>query len=164
MKNKSYSELLLDPRWQKKRLQILQRDDFKCKICGEFMETLHVHHLKYTKVPWDVEDKHLISLCTHCHNWIHSFKEIEIIDEGFLSVYDFIWLNPFAIMNCVSHLENHKGCWIIEFNNKANPYNIISITRELYEFVDNVDCTIKLRQRRRNDPARYDDIDIFDML
>jgi len=45
----SYQEKLKDPRWQKKRLEILQRDGWKCKWCGEEKQTLHIHHLKYQR-------------------------------------------------------------------------------------------------------------------
>ena len=30
-----YSEKLKDPRWQKKRLEILERDNFRCQYCGD---------------------------------------------------------------------------------------------------------------------------------
>jgi len=65
----SYQEKLKDPRWQKKRLEILQRDGWKCKWCGEEKQTLHIHHLKYqrNKEPWEYEDKFLITLCENCH-------------------------------------------------------------------------------------------------
>jgi len=44
-----YSEKLKDPRWQKKRLKVLERDNWECKQCGEKEETLHIHHLLYDK-------------------------------------------------------------------------------------------------------------------
>ena len=34
-----------DPRWRKKRLEILKRDMHKCQICG--CEAQDVHHIKY---------------------------------------------------------------------------------------------------------------------
>ena len=65
----SYSDLLKDPRWQKKRLEILNRDDFKCKCCGDEKSTLHVHHQFYLSnhKPWDYEDSILLTLCEECH-------------------------------------------------------------------------------------------------
>jgi 5-methylcytosine-specific restriction endonuclease McrA len=47
-----YSEKLKDPRWQKKRLEILSGDDFTYQYCGNTEETLHVHHYVYTGEPW----------------------------------------------------------------------------------------------------------------
>lgn len=64
-----YSEKLKDPRWQKKRLEIFERDEWACQRCGDDTETLNVHHLLYQKgkEPWDYEDKLLITLCSSCH-------------------------------------------------------------------------------------------------
>ena len=63
-----YSDLLKDPRWQKKRLKILERDKWKCKICLDGESTLHVHHLAYNEGdPWDAKDSELITLCEDCH-------------------------------------------------------------------------------------------------
>lgn len=66
---KSYSEMLKDPRWQKKRLQIMNRDDFTCRSCGDKSTTLHVHHLAYVRnaCPWEYEDRFLVTLCENCH-------------------------------------------------------------------------------------------------
>ena len=67
MEAKTYSEKLKDPRWQRKRLEILSRDNFTCRHCKDSQETLHVHHLKYHKEPWDVDSEYLITLCEWCH-------------------------------------------------------------------------------------------------
>jgi len=79
MESKSYFELLRDPRWQKKRLKIMERDGFMCISCQSDTETLNVHHaVQYRKniKPWEYEDDELITLCEKCH------KEIsEIIDN-----------------------------------------------------------------------------------
>ena len=69
---KAYAEKLKDPRWQKKRLEVLSRDDWACVHCGETRLTLHVHHLKYTKgEPWDISSEYLETLCKDCHNLTH---------------------------------------------------------------------------------------------
>lgn len=66
----TYKEKLLDPRWQKKRLEILQRDNWTCQRCGETKETLHVHHVHYQGCePWDTEDKYLRTMCSSCHDY-----------------------------------------------------------------------------------------------
>jgi len=67
----TYLDKLKDPKWQKKRLLILQRDEFTCQNCFSDKETLHVHHLIYSDgSPWDIDDKHLITLCENCHKSI----------------------------------------------------------------------------------------------
>jgi len=65
----TYAEKLKDPRWQKKRLEILERDGWKCQFCGAKDKTLHVHHWTYVRnrEPWDYEGELLITLCYECH-------------------------------------------------------------------------------------------------
>lgn len=65
----SYSEKLKDPRWQKCRLRVMERDGFVCRECGDGDKTLHVHHLYYMKglEPWEYEGAALITLCDRCH-------------------------------------------------------------------------------------------------
>lgn len=82
----TYSEKLKDPRWQKKRLKILERDNFTCKLCGDNKTTLHIHHFKYINGndPWEYDDKDLVTLCKNCHiilehNKNFIFKKVKII-------------------------------------------------------------------------------------
>lgn len=76
----SYKQKLLDPRWQKKRLEILHRDDFRCRVCNDGASTLHVHHKAYIhgRAPWDYEDEYFIALCDKCHEKAH--KRPVVID------------------------------------------------------------------------------------
>ena len=69
---KPYFEKLKDPRWQKKRLEIMERDEFKCSHCGDDEKTLNVHHKFYRKGanPWDYPDDALMTLCEPCHEEI----------------------------------------------------------------------------------------------
>lgn len=64
-----YSEKLRDPRWQKRRLQILERDRWTCQSCGSTDKTLHVHHSCYVDgyEPWDSNPDTLVTLCLDCH-------------------------------------------------------------------------------------------------
>ena len=66
-----YSEKLKDPRWQKKRLEILERDAWACQVCGGKEKTLHVHHNKYSNNPWDAKNDDLVTLCEDCHQETH---------------------------------------------------------------------------------------------
>jgi len=66
-RNMEYKNKLKDPRWQKKRLKIFERDGWKCKECGHDDLELHVHHEKYGGDPWDIPDKFLKTLCKTCH-------------------------------------------------------------------------------------------------
>lgn len=51
----TYSDKLKSPKWQKKRLEIMKRDKFACKLCGDTETQLHVHHKEYINGndPWD---------------------------------------------------------------------------------------------------------------
>lgn len=64
-----YSEKLRDPRWQKKRLEILEKDAWTCKLCDDSESTLAVHHRRYlpNMDPWDYPDHLLVTLCEDCH-------------------------------------------------------------------------------------------------
>jgi hypothetical protein len=62
-----YSKKLRDPRWQKKRLEVMQRDDFTCLACGCKDSTLNVHHKQYHGNPWDAPMSSLETLCEWCH-------------------------------------------------------------------------------------------------
>lgn len=76
----TYAEKLKDPRWQKKRTDILQRDNFTCQLCEDIKTTLAVHHKKYYKEPWDAKDEDLITYCEHCHAAVeYSKKQNNII-------------------------------------------------------------------------------------
>lgn len=82
----TYSQKLKDPRWQKKRLEALQRSEFRCCTCGANDKTLHVHHLKYLpkKEPWDVPLNYLKALCEECH------LEEELDKQKFKNLVDFL--------------------------------------------------------------------------
>lgn len=65
-----YARLLRDPRWQKKRLKIMERDGFACQVCSDNESELHVHHRYYknSEGPWDYPDRALVTLCKSCHD------------------------------------------------------------------------------------------------
>lgn len=63
----TYSEKLRDPRWQRKRLEVMQRDGWLCRNCRSAEKTLTVHHFLYSGDPWETQDDLLITLCEDCH-------------------------------------------------------------------------------------------------
>jgi 5-methylcytosine-specific restriction endonuclease McrA len=66
----SYKEKLKNPKWQKKRLKVLERDNWSCQNCFTKNENLQVHHKTYVTTiqnPWDYPDLLLITLCDKCH-------------------------------------------------------------------------------------------------
>jgi hypothetical protein len=74
----TYAEKLLDPRWQQLRLRVFDRDEWKCRACGNVSKTLNAHHPvyhPYAEGPWDYEIDSIITLCSECHLSEHSDLE-----------------------------------------------------------------------------------------
>lgn len=84
----TYSQKLKDPRWQKKRLEILQKDNWTCQCCGNTEDTLHVHHIEYycNKKPWEYDNSCLITLCDSCHSFCHKLYLVDKSEFAELSI------------------------------------------------------------------------------
>lgn len=78
-----HDQQLKSPKWQKRRLQILEKDNWTCQACGTQEKTLHVHHLYYVdgKNLWDYNDHELITLCEDCHKIEHNTIINELIES-----------------------------------------------------------------------------------
>lgn len=104
----TYQEKLTDPRWQKKRLEIMHRDSFTCQLCGDTETTLNVHHKKYlaNTEPWDYPNDNFQTLCKHCHQCAEQAKKYgdELIITGKKVVSGFVYIN--AVM------EKNHTTWI----------------------------------------------------
>lgn len=105
----TYSTKLKDPRWQKKRLEIFDRDQWTCKACGSTKDTLHVHHKEYAwgEEPWEYDDDNFVTLCEGCHSFEEELKKIPYYNDistagGFTNVK--MWL----FMNSVVYLKVSK--------------------------------------------------------
>lgn len=72
----SYGDKLKNPLWQKKRLEILNRDEFTCQLCSDTTTELHIHHKEYLpgRDPWEYEDENFQTLCKHCHVVVEFYK------------------------------------------------------------------------------------------
>jgi hypothetical protein len=64
-----YSDKLRDPRWQKLRLEVMNRAYFTCEKCFDDKSTLHVHHNYYVggREPWEYRADSLSCICENCH-------------------------------------------------------------------------------------------------
>ena len=81
-----YSDLLQHPRWQKKRLEVLEAAEFRCEECGASDKTLHVHHIYYAKgkKPWEYHAAFLRCLCRDCHATAEAYREAVSIAIGLM--------------------------------------------------------------------------------
>lgn len=97
----NYLDKLKDPRWQKKRLEMLDFRGWACEICCEKEKTLHVHHSAYFDhlEPWEYHTRYLRVLCEECHEKEHFNIKEEIeqtidlfsLDYGFTKI-EILWL------------------------------------------------------------------------
>lgn len=122
MAKKTYYEKLKDPRWQKKRLEVMAFNDFCCEVCGDNENTLNVHHKEYFKnqEPWDYEIRQLVCICESCHEfehseldvlkWVSSFANLDgpanRVELGFL-IAGYMGM-PYEDLLKVSSLEEHR--------------------------------------------------------
>lgn len=73
----TYGEQLRHPKWQRKRLRILNRDGWMCTACCSTEKTLHVHHKVYVKgrKVWEYDDADLRTMCEDCHQIRHEVED-----------------------------------------------------------------------------------------
>jgi hypothetical protein len=78
--SETYFNKLKDPRWQKLRLEVMQRDKFKCLMCGDESSELQVHHTFYQGDPWEIEPDFLMTTCKKCHSEITTtLREVRMV-------------------------------------------------------------------------------------
>lgn len=64
-----FNEYLNSSMWAEKKKGILERDGYKCVLCGS-AKNLHVHHITYENLPFE-KDEDLITVCNKCHEKLH---------------------------------------------------------------------------------------------
>lgn len=74
---KDYKSQYMHPKWQKRRLEMLESAGYQCQSCEDTEKTLHVHHKRYIKGRdvWDYADDDLEVLCADCHKHEHWQKD-----------------------------------------------------------------------------------------
>ena len=96
-KKTNYSDKLKNPKWQKKRLEILNLHGFKCEKCGCEDKELHVHHRFYIKgrEVWQYDNDVFQVLCCDCHEKEHikekeSVRVVEVVPERYQALIDLL--------------------------------------------------------------------------
>lgn len=105
----NYKEQLRNPNWQKKRLMIMERDNFTCRYCGSKDKTLNVHHFYYLdgKAVWNYPDSALITLCEDCHEKEEKGMNDEIIK--LIKTIKFIGIPSWMVYILRTSLAYFKG-------------------------------------------------------
>jgi hypothetical protein len=114
----TYWEQLKSPQWQRRRLEIMSRDEFECQYCGDSESTLNVHHKHYFKgrMVWDYSDDELVTLCESCHELTHEedgqWKMLLAklsLDGPFSKSAAYTLIAGWAHLNCGEDLESEFG-------------------------------------------------------
>jgi hypothetical protein len=145
----TYSELLKDPRWQKMRLEILNRDQFTCQQCGDSESCLHVHHCYYRKgnPPWEYEPESLVALCEECHELETACAFTERCAVG----------EALARRGARATALNDLACSVYDFPMQDTPYNVLSAFAWAYRNPAVQRLIIRLHQTH---PAWCDAVDL----
>lgn len=105
-RKKSYAELLKDPRWQKKRLEILERDHWACFRCDDKETTLHVHHKYYERgfMPWEYPDAAYVTLCERCH------EHVEFVMDAIKKAMALVWIDDLETI--LGYIVGRRMTWL----------------------------------------------------
>ena len=118
MSKQNYWEKLKDPRWQRKRLEIMERAHFMCEKCYREDQTLNVHHLYYMskRDPWQYPDFALQCICEECHNEEHE-SEFGLFEEVISNLVGDHFENPYfiEIANQIGIIRNLKAQNVDDF-------------------------------------------------
>lgn len=97
----TYAEKLKDPRWQKRRLELLEAAKWQCEDCRSKTNTLHVHHGCYIRAtdPWDYPDDVMHVLCESCHDMTQGWLENLHVQIGRLNTNQIVALG--GLVGCM---------------------------------------------------------------
>lgn len=134
-----YLEQIKSPKWQKRRLEILNRDNFTCQICGCTENTLHVHHTIYIpgRKIWEYEDDQLITLCEGCHAEEHG--DLAEMVNNLITDLKFQGLTNFEIQ---AYLGRYTACGIMPDFHEIKEWNSVNPSKS--------EQLLRLAQRRKD--------------
>lgn len=148
----TYADKLKDPRWQKLRLEILERDEFTCQLCKDTQTELHVHHFTYPKShnPWDSSKYSLTTYCKHCHAVVEYNKNNESYPYDIFKIpLENNKIQMFVFSTESDYVELYK------YHEKDNTVSYLSSISEptlktLYEYLNARNKFIELRKVKTN--------------
>ena len=123
----TYSEKLRSPLWQECRLEVFNRDNFTCTLCGDADSELHVHHEEYSGDPWEAPIDKLKTLCKHCHKFVESgFQTVTKIRKRVLDNFIFI----------IAYDKNRKSLFIAYFRSEDDQIGSLECVSFIKESFD----------------------------
>lgn len=155
-----YDDLLSCVEWKFMRLKVMIRDKFTCSFCNNVNINNHAHHTYYIKnrLPWEIDESALQTLCKDCHCSVHNNKEIPIMKlskDGSLIIvdqvgYDCKRCNGSGYISHYSHVEGGR-CFacdgrskrdktfkkpLIRLLNNENEYDVDRLRSEYRDFIN----------------------------
>lgn len=114
-----YAEKLQHPKWQRRRLEILNRDNFACTICGDTESALHVHHYEYLGNidPWEYSDDMLTTLCNMHHDKELGRESLEKHLAMTLKMNGFLY-DDLVALSCLMETDKNFCNYILKFIRK----------------------------------------------
>ena len=109
----TYQEQLKSPKWQKKRLQVLEYYNYECQLCHNDEKELHVHHLIYrdNHLLWDYDITEYAVLCKSCHkNWHETLKLFNLeLGQTFLHGDTIVWFDDLiGVLRASKEMESKE--------------------------------------------------------
>lgn len=69
-----YERYLESDRWKQIAKEARARAKYKCQLCGEKDQPLHVHHNTYEHIYREADyPEDLVVLCKDCHTFVHKY-------------------------------------------------------------------------------------------
>jgi hypothetical protein len=122
----TYKDQIKSPKWQKKRLEILNLRGFKCEKCNCDEKQLHVHHRFYLKnrKAWEYDNDVFQVLCYVCHENEHNNTKTKNFE-----LYDYIF------EELKFEIKSDKMVRALEYKNVLQQF--IEIENEQYNYDEN---------------------------
>lgn len=145
----NYSYQLKSPKWQKKRLDILNLRGFKCEKCNCEENQLHVHHRFYLKnrKAWEYDNDVFQVLCYICHENEHKKEDqqkFEISDIWLFFIQRYELVNNQNVLSLLELMHSMETRYdpntlnvICKVLNSDNGHDLVNIAEKLYE-LDNL--------------------------
>ena len=122
----TYASKLKNPKWQKLRLNVFERDKFTCILCKDDTTELHVHHTLYKGEPWEAPIETLKTVCKTCHMFLEKMytftnnkdifperAEVHVTDFGdgntSIDKMSFKWKDTCVVVYSTGHVEYIEG-------------------------------------------------------